>query len=101
MMMTTALMTTMTEIAGSMGMTKNDLFRQALVSFLKQQKREVLQHRLNILTRYGAVSVADLETKIAQGQVAEHPVWEDLIVAENLAAHLEELNAYLENLRVA
>lgn len=100
-MMTTAQKTTMTEIAESMGITENDLFRQALVSYLEQQKREVLHHWLNILTRYGAASVADLETKIIHGQVAEHPVWEDLIVAENLAAHLEELNDYLDNLRVA
>ncbi len=99
--MTTAVMTTMTKIAGTMGMTEDDLFRQALVSFLTQQKREMLQHRLNILTRYGVASVTDLEARIAQGEVAEHPVWEDLIVAENLATHLEELDVYLDNLRDA
>ncbi|HID53957.1 MAG TPA: hypothetical protein EYP41_18210 [Anaerolineae bacterium] len=80
-------------------MTKDDLFRQALASFLTEQKREILQRRLNILTRYAVTSIADLEDRIAQGEVAEHPAWEDLIVAENLAAHLEELDAYLKNLR--
>ena len=43
----------------------------------------------------------DLESKIAQGDVPEHPAWEDLIVAENLAARLEELDAYLDHLRGA
>lgn len=95
----TTVMSTMSEIAGTFKMTEDDLFRQALVSFLTEQKREILQRRLNILTRYGATSVADLENKIAQGDVAEHPAWEDLIVAENLAAHLEELDVYLDNLR--
>jgi len=99
--MTTAVMTTMTKIAGTMRMSEDDLFRQALASFLTQQKREILQRRLNILTRYGVASVADLETRIAQGEVAEHPVWEDLIVAENLATHLAELDVYLDNLRDA
>ena len=97
--MMTPVMSTMAEIAGTLNMTEDDLFRQALVSFLTEQKREILQRRLNILTRYGATSVTDLEDKIAQGDVAEHPAWEDLIVAENLAAHLEELDVYLDNLR--
>ncbi|HFE65645.1 MAG TPA: hypothetical protein ENJ93_00160 [Chloroflexi bacterium] len=95
----TPVMSTMAEIAGTLNMTEDDLFRQALVSFLTEQKREILQRRLNILTRYGATSVTDLEDKIDQGNVAEHPAWEDLIVAENLAAHLEELDVYLDNLR--
>ncbi len=99
--MTTAAISTMAEIAGTLKMTEDDLFRQALVSFLTEQKREILQRRLNILTRYAVTSIADLEDRIAQGEVAEHPAWEDLIVAENLAAHLEELDVYLENLRDA
>jgi hypothetical protein len=31
--------------------------------------------------------------------VVEHPAWEDLIVAENLAARLEELDAQLASLQ--
>jgi hypothetical protein len=29
----------------------------------------------------------------------EHPAWEDLIVAENLSARLEELDVHLDDLR--
>jgi len=36
---------------------------------------------------------------IAQGAVAEHPAWEDLITVENLTARLEELDAQLDSLR--
>ncbi len=57
--------------------------------------------QLEILARYGAESIADLEAKIAQGLVAEHPAWEDLIVAENLSARLEELDAHLADLHSA
>ena len=55
-----------------------------------------MQTRLDILARYSADSYTDLESKIAQGIVAEHPAWEDLIVIENLSARLEELDAYLD-----
>ena len=50
-------------------------------------------------TSNGTDSFSDLESRIVQGSVAEHPAWEDLIVAENLAARLEELDAYLADLQ--
>ena len=90
-----------TKIAGSLGLTESELSRQALASFLHDKKRQVMQTRLDILTRYGANSFTDLESKIAQGTVAEHPAWEDLIVAENLNARLDELDAYLDDLQGA
>ena len=90
---------TAAEIAASLGLSESGLFQRALVSFLYDRKREALRHRLDILARYGADSLADLESKIAQGVVAEHPAWEDLIAAENLTAHLEELDAYLDDLQ--
>ncbi len=97
--MTTIPVTTIqTKIASSLGLTANELFRQALASFLREKKRQVMQTRLDILARYSANSYTDLESKITQGLVAEHPAWEDLIVAENLSARLEELDAYLDDL---
>ena len=100
-MAATPVATTEAKIAESLGLTERELHQQALESFLHGKKREVLHHRLDILARYGAESVEDLESKIAQGVVAEHPAWEDLIVAENLKARLEELDAHLRDLRGA
>jgi hypothetical protein len=100
-METMPITTTKTKIAVSLGLTENELFQQALVSFLHEKKREVLQLRLDILARYDVDSVVGLESKIAQGAVVEHPAWEDLIVAENLTARLEELDAYLNDLQGA
>ncbi len=91
--------TQVNQIASSLGLTEGELFRQALVSFLLEKKRQTLQLKLEILARYNADSPADLEAKIAQGAVAEHPAWEDLIVVENLAARLKELDDYLDDLR--
>ncbi len=96
--MTTA---TIAQIATSFGLNENELFRQALVSLLYEKKREVLQLKLEILARYGTDSVSELESKIAEGLVAEHPSWEALIVAENLTTRLEELDGYLAALHGA
>ncbi len=89
---------TVTNIANMFGLSENKLYHQALVSFLLDKKRQVLQQRREILARYGALSVFDLESRIAQGIVEEHPAWEDLIVAENLTVRLDELNVYLKAL---
>lgn len=88
-----------TEIATSLGLSESELFRQALVSLLQEKKRQVLQLKLEILARYGAGSVAGLESSIAQGAVVEHPAWEDLIVSENLDARIEEIDGYLRGLQ--
>ena len=100
-MASTILAATISQIAASLGMSERELSRQALASFLREKKRQVLQLRLDILSRYSVESVADLETKIAQGSEVEHPAWEDLIVAENLGSRLEELDAYLDRLQSA
>ncbi len=89
----------LSEIAALFGLNEQDLYREALVSFLREKRREVLQSLLEILSRYRVKSVAELESKIAEGEVLEHPAWEDLIVAENLTARLEELDEYIARLR--
>jgi len=92
-------MVTATKVALSLGLAESELFQQALISFLREKKRQVLQLKLNILARYGAESLAGLESRIARGDVVEHPAWEDLIVAENLTVRLEELDVYLDDLQ--
>jgi hypothetical protein len=98
-MATTPMATMTSQIASSLGLSEGELSRQALVSFLREQKRRVLKLCLDILARYGAASLIDLKSKVVQGVVAEHPAWEDLIVAENLSARLGELDAYLVDLQ--
>jgi hypothetical protein len=92
-------MLTITQIATSQGLPENELFRQALVSYLLDKKRQAMQLKLEILSRYGAASLPDLETKIANGIVVEHPAWEDLIVVENLTERLEEMDVQLGDLQ--
>ena len=61
--------TTPTQIATSFGLSEQELFRQALVSFLHERKRQVLHLKLETLARYGCTTLAELEDKIAQGSV--------------------------------
>ena len=85
-------------IAQSMGVSEAELMHRALLTYLQEQRREVLKTRLNLLARYAVQSIDELEERIADAEVPEHPAWEDLIIAENLGARLEELDAYLGDL---
>jgi hypothetical protein len=89
------------EIAHALHLDEAEVQQQAMLAWLTEQKRQILQSRLEILARYRSASLEELETKIANGEVPEHPAWEDLIVAENLSDRLEEINAYLRRLQPA
>mgnify|MGYP000208556653 FL=1 len=82
-------------IAEFLGLSEAELMQKALHSLLLEQKRAVLHARIEILARYNAGDVNELEEKIAKGVVVEHPAWEDLITAENLDTRLAEIDVYL------
>ncbi|MBX7234747.1 MAG: hypothetical protein K1X65_10205 [Caldilineales bacterium] len=88
-------------VAAMLQLSESDLWREALASLLREKKRQILQLRLEILSRYGVGSIEELETAIELGEVGEHPTWEDLIVAENLGLRLEEIDVHLADLRRA
>ena len=52
-------------IAASFNLSESELYQQALVSFLREKKRQVLQARLEIMARYNAVSFAGWQAMIA------------------------------------
>jgi hypothetical protein len=85
-------------IAEFLGLSEPELIRKALHSLLLEQKRLALQERLEILARYRAHNITELEQKIATGQVAEHPGWEDLITVENLDARIGQIDVYLRDI---
>ena len=82
-------------VAESFGLSETELLHQALVSFLQEQRRQVLGEQFEIFARYQVNTLTELEAGIAAGAVAEHPGWEDLITLENLAAQLEKIDDFL------
>ena len=51
-----------------------------------EKRRKVMLDRLEILDRYNVASAVELENRIKNGEIDEHPAWEDLILLENLEA---------------
>ncbi len=86
------------EISHYVNIDKDALMIKGIQSVLTDKKRDILLERLNILSKYDAASKEELEDRIEQGSVSEHPAWEDLILLENLEAEFEKINGYLRNL---
>ncbi len=59
---------------------------------MREKKRAMQIEKIEILARYGASTVEGLESKIKNGDVPEHPAWEDLIEIRNLETEIREID---------
>lgn len=66
---------------------------------LKEKKRNYQIEKLEILSRYEAATVEELEYKIKEDQIPEHPGWEDLIEIKNIEKEIEEIDGDIEYLQ--
>jgi len=87
------------EIARFLKLDREALLEEGLKTLLQEKKRAVALERLQILSRFGASSKAELEAKLKTGELPEHPTWEDLIALENLGAELEKVDGYVRSLQ--
>ena len=89
------------KVAEDAGISVDELTLSGFLSFLREKRRKVMLDRLDVLTRYGVASIEELEKKIKDGEISEHPAWEDLILLENLesaiAAIDEDIKAIQES----
>jgi len=86
------------EISQYVALDKDSLLEKGIESLLKERKKGVMLDRLGVLSRYKVSSAEELERKIQEGEIEEHPAWEDLITLENLDSALKKINGYLANL---
>lgn len=71
-------------VAEDTGVTLDELAVWGFLAFLREKRRKIMLDRLDVLTRYDANSAEDIEKKIKDGEIPEHPAWEDIIYLENL-----------------
>ena len=68
---------------------------------MKEKKRNLQIERVEILSRYEVNTVEELENKIKEGVVPEHPAWEDLIEIKNIEAEIREIESDIRTLQAA
>jgi ribosomal protein L29 len=77
------------DIAQKFFISIEQLKQDSLKSYLLDRKKQLMNERFEILSRYSVINVDELETKIKQGILVEHPSWEDLIDLRNLEAEIQ------------
>jgi len=68
-----------------------EFIRTGVIMNLKEKRRLLQIERFEILSRYQAASVDELNHKIMGGTAPEHPGWEDLIEIKNIEAEIKEI----------
>jgi hypothetical protein len=83
------------------GVPVEELIRVGAELALKERKKGYLRERLEILARYGAASVQEIEEQIQRGEIPDHPAWEDLIEVKNLETEVKEIERDLSAVQAA
>jgi hypothetical protein len=82
-----------------LGVPPNELVKKGLEGLLEAQLRICFAEINEVKTRYEVKSAIELEKKIENGGIAEHPAWEDLIVLENLEERAKKIREELVALK--
>jgi len=80
------------KIANDTGISVGELTISGLIAFLREKRRKVMMDRLEVLDRYNVSSCEEIERKIKNGEIPEHPTWEDLILLENLESTIAQID---------
>ena len=68
-----------------------EFIRSGIIMNLREKQRLLQIERFEILARYQASSVEELNQKVTEGKVPEHPGWEDLIEVKNIEQEIKEI----------
>ena len=78
-----------------LGVPPKELVRKGLEGLLEAQLRICFAEINEIKTRYSIKTGEELERKIGNGSIVEHPGWEDLILLENLEDRIKNIRKEL------
>lgn len=83
---------TIEELSKKYSSSPDEFIRYGSTLAIKEKKRNFQIERLEILAMYEVATVEELELKIKEGTVPEHPAWEDLLEIKNIEAEMIEID---------
>jgi len=89
------------KIADDTGISVGELTISGLLAFLREKRRKIMMDRLEVLNRYNVTSSEEIEKKIKNGEIPEHPAWEDLILLENLESAIAQIDEHIRVIQEA
>ena len=79
------------KIAQKYSVSAEEFIRSGVITNLREKQRLLQIERFEILARYQASNVEELNQKVAEGNAPEHPGWEDLIEVKNIEEAIKEI----------
>ncbi|MDL1982289.1 MAG: hypothetical protein LWX02_12650 [Deltaproteobacteria bacterium] len=79
------------KISQKYSVSAEEFIRSSVITNLKEKQRLFQIERFEILDRYQASNVEELNQKITEGSAPEHPAWEDLIEVKNIEQEINEI----------
>ncbi len=79
------------ELSKKLGVAESELIYQGLLALIQKEIRKA-EHEIVVLReRYDVFSESELYQSIKNGDIVEHPAWEDYIIWKNKKTHIENL----------
>jgi len=78
--------------------SSDEFVKDSVYSFLLERKRMYKIDLNQLLRKYSVKNTKELEDKIKNGIINEHPAWEDLIEIENVIEELKDIESDLAKL---
>ena len=85
-------------VSKSLGVPSGELIAGGVKEYLRAKHRTAKAEIHDLETKYMVKSIRELEEKIKEGTVEEHPAWEDLILYENLVEQAQKIRKELDAL---
>lgn len=79
------------EVVEATGESEAEILRKGVESYVDRELREARVRVDELRESYAAETPSELEAQIEEGDVEDHPAWEDLIEWENLTTRIERL----------
>ena len=79
------------KISQKYAVSAEEFIRSGVIANLKEKQRLLKIERFEILSRYRASNLEELNQKITDGDAPEHPGWEDLIEVKNIEQKIKEI----------
>jgi len=79
------------KISQKYAVSAEEFIRSGAIMNLREKQRLLKIERFEILSRYQASNVEQLNQKVAEGDAPEHPGWEDLIEVKNIEQEINEI----------
>jgi hypothetical protein len=79
------------KISEKYSVSAEEFIRSGVITNLREKQRLLQIERFEILARYQASNVEELNQKVIEGNAPEHPGWEDLIEVKNIEEEINEI----------